>query len=142
MHPVDNLLSYRVSAACKLSISQVLGCTGTILQIENGCLAYTCPSACRIGNLMRMCHTWHGAISAAVYLPLSPQSGAATAHAAMEHLDRWHSDNEKLGKSPGSCSLSLTGPALVQCSFLPLVRMASAGLNALRQQVLLQAHVR
>eukprot|EP00891_Asterochloris_glomerata_P007152 jgi/Astpho2/7152/Aster-x1419 len=94
----------------------------------------------RIGNLMRMCHTWHGAISAAVYLPLSPQSGAATAHAAMEHLDRWHSDNEKLGKSPGSCSLSLTGFCMLDITLqAEIVEDEAAHLypiNALRNRAL------
>lgn len=44
--------------------------------------------------LVRLCTTWHGWVSAAVYLPLDPQSYSAHLHAAVTQLDQLHADLE------------------------------------------------
>ena len=49
---------------------------------------------CRLDMLGRLCTTWHGWVSAAVYLPLDPQSYSTHVHTAVARLDRLHADLE------------------------------------------------
>ena len=42
--------------------------------------------------LARLCTTWHGWVSAAVYLPLDPQGYSTHVHAAVSQLDQLHAD--------------------------------------------------
>ncbi len=44
--------------------------------------------------LARLCTTWHGWVSAAVYLPLDPQSYSTHLHTAVAQLDQLHADLE------------------------------------------------
>ncbi len=49
---------------------------------------------CRLDMLTRLCTTWHGWVSAAVYLPLDPQSYSTHVHTTVAHLDQLHADLE------------------------------------------------
>ncbi len=44
--------------------------------------------------LARLCTTWHGWVSAAVYLPLDPQSYSTHLHTAVAQLEQLHADLE------------------------------------------------
>ncbi len=49
---------------------------------------------CRRDMLARLCTTWHGWVSAAVYLPLDPQSYSTHLHTAVAQLEQLHADLE------------------------------------------------
>ena len=58
---------------------------------------------CRLGMLERLCTTWHGWVSAAVYLPASPSGYTTHLHVAVAQLDQLHADFEQ----GSACCLSL-----------------------------------
>ena len=69
---------------------------------------------CRLDMLGRLCTTWHGWVSAAVYLPLDPQSYSTHVHAAVARLDQLHADLE-----PGQPNLTETVDTVVKCLSKP-----------------------
>ncbi|DBB15299.1 hypothetical protein WJX82_003966 [Trebouxia sp. C0006] len=86
----------------------------------------------RLDMLGRLCTTWHGWVSAAVYLPLDPQSYSTHVHAAVARLDQLHADLE-----PGQCKLDMMlyvpqGPP-------PPTHPAMHPLNALRNRAIAAA---
>ncbi|DBA65541.1 TPA: hypothetical protein ACH3X2_003151 [Trebouxia sp. C0005] len=86
----------------------------------------------RLDMLVRLCTTWHGWVSAAVYLPLDPQSYGAHLHAAVTQLDQLHADLES-----GQCKLDMMlyvpqGPP-------PPTHPAMHPLNALRNRAIAAA---
>lgn len=55
----------------------------------------TLGSPCRLDMLERLCTTWHGWVSAAVYLPLDPYGYTTDLHVALAKLDNLHFDLEE-----------------------------------------------
>lgn len=57
---------------------------------------------CRLDMLERLCITWHGWVSAAVYLPVSTARSAPLLHLSVAKLDRLHASVQIAGKSADS----------------------------------------